>query len=260
MPPFNPYGILGLTCAASRTDVKQAYRRLALRYHPDVNRNTGGTEAIFRQITEAYQTLMRSGPPAACDGDGNRGVRDPAGRDVPCDSRGPNHSGRSPQHSRSSRFQSRGEYHRRGSDLHHEIRLDLWQAYRGVTATLEVLERIIEVEIPAGVATGQCVKVARQGAPGSRGGPPGDLYLDVVVEPHPLFRRVGQDIYVETALTFGEILVGTIVYVPGPDGHLMLKVPPGTVEGTAFRFRGRGFPCPYGGPRGHLYAVLKLGA
>lgn len=154
---------------------------------------------------------------------------------------------------------------RAGGDLEYPVEISLADAYRGTTMRL-VLEtpdgrtRTIEVTIPPGVRTGSRVRVAGQGGPGEAGGPPGDLYLVVTVEPDPRFERRGDDLYTEVRAPLTTMLLGGEVRVPTPDGRsLALKVPPGTQDGRLFRLRGQGMPH-LGRPdqRGDLHAAVHV--
>jgi len=117
--------------------------------------------------------------------------------------------------------------------------------------------RTITVRIPRGVASGEKLRVPGKGGPGFRGGPPGDLYLDVDVQEHPLYRVVGQDIYVDLPLAPWEAVLGTSVSLPTPAGTVSLKVPPGTRAGQHLRLGGRGLARGSGTP-GHLFAMVRI--
>ena len=125
---------------------------------------------------------------------------------------------------------------------------------RGQTAHNERLN----VHIPAGVDTGSRVRVAGKGAPGSGGGPPGDLYIVVRVSPHPLLQRRDKDLYLEVPITVGEAALGASVTVPTPDNEVRVKVPPGSQSGKLLRIRGHGVPALKGGTRGDLYIRVMV--
>jgi molecular chaperone DnaJ len=125
---------------------------------------------------------------------------------------------------------------------------------RGQTSHQERLT----VHIPAGVDTGSRVRVAGKGTPGSRGGPPGDLYIIVGVRPHPLLERRGSDLYFDVPVTVGEAALGGAISVPTPDGEVRVKVPPGSQSGKLLRIRGHGVPALKGGARGDLYVRLMV--
>ena len=114
------------------------------------------------------------------------------------------------------------------------------------------------MRIPAGVADGARVRVAGKGHAGVRGGAPGDLYIDVEVEPHPLFHAVGDDLHIVVPIAIHEAALGARIEIPTPDGPTRLRVPPGTQSGQRFRLRERGVPSARGGPRGDLVVEVRL--
>jgi molecular chaperone DnaJ len=116
----------------------------------------------------------------------------------------------------------------------------------------------VKVKIPAGVDNGSRVKVKGKGDAGVGGGPTGDLYIEITVKPHPIFRREGDDLSVDVPLTFGEAVLGAKVEVPTMDGTTMMTVPPGTQGGQKFKLTGKGFPSPKTGARGNLYVNIKI--
>jgi DnaJ-class molecular chaperone len=131
-------------------------------------------------------------------------------------------------------------------------------ALQGVSANVRVLHRHIEVYVPPGVDTGTRMRVPGQGALGFRGGSPGDLYLNITVRPHRLFRREGNDIYLDVSVTVREAIMGAKIEIPGPDGRLALNIPRGTQSGTTFRFRRLGFPSLKGVGRGDFYVRSRI--
>jgi molecular chaperone DnaJ len=116
----------------------------------------------------------------------------------------------------------------------------------------------LSVKIPAGVETGSRIRLTGQGEPGDRGGPPGDLFIDVVVTEHPLVRREGQDLFLEVPVTIGEAALGAEVRVPVFGGSGTVTVKPGTQSGTKLRLRGKGVPALRGGGPGDLYLVIMV--
>jgi molecular chaperone DnaJ len=116
----------------------------------------------------------------------------------------------------------------------------------------------LTVKIPAGVHTGSKVRLSGQGAAGSRGGPPGDLYIETIVSEHPLVRREGDDLYMDLPVTVSEAMLGAEVRVPTFQGEVTVKVPEGSQSGRRMRLRGRGAPSLKGGPAGDLYLTLQV--
>ena len=128
------------------------------------------------------------------------------------------------------------------------------QTCRGLGQTKA--ERTLTVKIPAGVETGTRLKLAGEGEAGVRGGPPGDLYVVVVVKEHPLFTRHGDDIYCEVPVSFSQAALGAQIEIPTISGRATLKIPPGTQTGAEFRMRGKGFPNVRGYGQGDLLARI----
>jgi molecular chaperone DnaJ len=116
----------------------------------------------------------------------------------------------------------------------------------------------ITVKIPPGVQTGSKIRVGGQGAAGLHGGPSGDLYLEATVEPHPLVRREGDDLYMDLPVTVAEAMLGAQVKVPTFDGEGTVRIPEGSQSGRKLRLRGQGVPALKGGARGDWYLVLKV--
>lgn len=127
----------------------------------------------------------------------------------------------------------------------------------GGSGAVEESQRIT-VRIPAGVQTGSQVRVAGQGAAGLRGGPPGDLFLETEVQPHPAVRREGEDLYLDLPITVPEAVLGAEVRVPTFEGEVTVRVPPGSQSGRKLRLRGKGVPALRGGARGDLYLTLQV--
>lgn len=271
------YKILGVDRSADPKTIKQAYRRLARKYHPDVAKAKGAAER-FKEINEAYEVLSDPekrrrydslGPdwqhyaqaPGPFEGFrvrvggretdlgafsdffrtifGDLGVR---GRDLFGDLEeelgGP-----------------RGFRRGRGVDAEASVELTLEEAFHGGRKALYVNGRRLDVKIPAGVATGSRVRVPG-GAPPSDGR--GDLYLTVTVRPHALFERKGDDLYLELPVTVAEAALGAEVRVPTLRGRVAMKIPPETSSGKTFRLPGYGMPHLKGGGAGDQYVRVRV--
>ncbi len=280
MSEIDPYLILGVNRSASEEEIRKSFRALARIYHPDMNGNSEASQARFREIAQAYDMLKDSDRRALYDRDNPRFSR-PAPNSGPGRSSSGNRSGfvRKPRapgptifsrsrgpsgFSRSGReHQSGSEGHQRriwskGSDINYDLVIDFIQALQGVPVELRMLDKVVKVDIPAGIDTGARMRVPKQGAPGLRGGPNGDLFLNISVRDHPYFRRDGQDIHMDIPISFAEATLGTELDVPAPEGRLRLKVPPGTQSGTKFRYMGKGFPSPATKTRGAFYVSTHV--
>jgi curved DNA-binding protein len=288
----DPYNLLGIARSASEQEVKRAYRRLARRYHPDLNKSSKEAETKFKEIQEAYEILSDSEKRRNYDAFGHAGVNgnfnnfsssgDPGsffgtrfgrsgvnfGNFYGSPAGGPFQHGFSGSSTLEDMISElfRGASGRRakksgpeaGNDLQHDLTIDFEQAYSGSWISLSVMNRNIDVRIPPGVDTGSKIRVSGQGVRGARGGPSGNLILNINVKPHPFFRREGLHIHVTVPISIGEAILGAEVEIPGPEGKLFLKIPAGTQSGTRFRFKGKGFSSLKNSERGNLYATAQI--
>jgi curved DNA-binding protein len=277
------YEALEVPRTASAEDIRSAYRKLARKYHPDVNKEPGA-EDRFKQISEAYEVLRDEEKRARYDqlganwkagqdvsgaggfGDGFRGgdgfgdVRVDFGSGDFSDffegffgSRGARRGGRGA----AGRAGFDG-FSVRGGDHEAVLELTLEEAATGGKRRISLGDgRDFEVEIPRGVRDGQRIRLAGQGSAGAGGGPSGDLYLRVRIKPHPRFRVEGRDLYVDLPVAPWEAALGAEVPVPTLSGSVTLKVPAGSSTGRRLRLRGQGLPSP-DGSSGDLYAVLAV--
>ena len=159
-----------------------------------------------------------------------------------------------------------------GEDHHAKVLVDLEDSYRGAERSISLrspkegpdgrvtlAERQLDVHIPRGIRAGQNLRLARQGTPGTGGGPAGDLYLEIEFEPHPRFRLDGADVYVDLPLSPWEAALGATVDTPTPEGTVQLTVPKGSAAGRKLRLKGRGLPAAKAsGTPGDLYAVIAI--
>jgi len=150
---------------------------------------------------------------------------------------------------------------RAGQDLQYNLSITLEESVFGAEKKLS-LQRDgqhdeINVKIPAGISTGKRLRLAGKGGPGSEGGAPGDLYLNISILPHPVFAREGNDIYVEKTITFSQAALGTSIDVSTMDGTVKrIKIPPGTQNQTKIRMKGYGVPGLKGAPKGDQYVKI----
>ena len=302
------YVVLGVARDASAVDIKKAYRRLAMKYHPDRSAGDADNEAKFKEVKEAYEVLQNADRRAAYDRFGHDGLKGTAGAggftgadafsDIFGDVFGDIFGGRG---GRSQVF--------RGADLRYELDLTLEQAVNGDSVTIEIpshvecercggggaepgsqpvtcdrcdgtgqiraqqgffsiqqtcrachgsgtlidkpcrdcagrgrvrKRRTLAVKVPAGVDNGDRIRLPQEGEAGRNGGPPGDLFVDIAVQPHPIFDREGMHLSCEIPISFATAAIGGSVDVPTLEGQVKLKVPAETQTGKVFRLRGKG--------------------
>jgi len=314
------YEILNVDRNASEPEIRQAYRRLAMKYHPDRNPGDQAAEEQFKEVKEAYEALSDARKRAAYDQFGHAGVEGAAGggfggpadlgdifggvfRDIFGGGRGG------------------GQQSYRGADLRYNLELTLEEAVFGTTARIRVPtlvtcatcagsgakpgtkpttcptcrgagqvrmqqgffsiqqtcprcqgrgsiipepcatcrgvgrveeQKTLSVKVPAGVDNGDRIRLAGEGEAGEHGGPPGDLYVQIQVKPHPIFTREDNDLYCEVPISFTTAALGGDLEVPTLDGRLSLKIPAETQTGKVFRIRGKGVKPVRGGPTGDL--------
>ena len=322
------YEVLGVQRNATAEDVKKAYRRLAMKYHPDRNPDDPEAEAKFKEAKEAYEILSDGGKRAAYDRFGHAGVASGGGggsngfgadafSDIFGDVFG-DIFGAGPR-SRTQMY--------RGADLRYELELTLEQAVTGDTVEIDIPSRVacgtcegsgaapgsqrvtcstcaghgsvrvqqgffsiqqtcpvcrgagsrvekpcpdcsgsgvvrkirtLSVKVPPGVDDGDRIRLSREGEPGRNGGPPGDLYVDIVVRPHPIFSRDGQDLSCEVPISFATAALGGTVEVPTLDGHVVLRIPPETQSGKVFRLKGKGVRSVRAPGYGDLFCRVQV--
>jgi curved DNA-binding protein len=274
------YKILGVKRDASPSDVKRAYQKLARKYHPDLNK-AADAEEHFKEVNEAYHALKDPQKRKAYDELGSswqqgQQFHPPPGWTFHF-SRGDSSQadmGRFSDFFESlfgSGFDKHSGFHNlkvRGQDLHTSLRINLEESYSGVKKALSVgiperdeQGRLIQklhrfnVDIPQGIYAGQLIRLAGQGGAGMGEAPAGDLYIEIIFNPHPLFYNDGRDIYLELPVTPWEVALGCQINVPTLSGPVKLKIPTGSTNGLKLRLKGKGLP---GLPPGDQYAVLRL--
>jgi len=331
------YEVLGVDRNASQDEIKKAFRKLARKYHPDMNKEDPSAEEKFKEINEAYEVLSDPEKRRRYDQFGHA-AEGPAG--------GPGGAGGWDFGDFGTSFDSIFDMFfgggfggaraprtgpERGADLRYDLEISLEEAASGLDRDIEVVRldtcsscggtgakpgtspvtcpvcggrgqttqvrttafgrftsittcprcggegRVIEspcqtcqgrgrvrkrkkirVRIPAGVDSGMRVRVAGEGEAGTRGGPPGDLFVFITVRPHEIFERRGNDIFCEVPISVWQAALGDEIEVPALGGRASVQVPEGTQTGTAFRLRGKGIPDVHGGPRGDQYVRVKV--
>ena len=279
------YQILGVTREASAEDIKRAYRRLARKYHPDVSAEAGAEER-FKEVAEAYEVLRDAEKRAAYDQLGNnwragQEFRPPpgwAGRGQggfpPGGFGGGNFSdffeslfgGLGGMGGANGFAGGRGFASGKSQTVPLEITVE--EAYHGGTRALQLQSqereasgqivtrpRTLNVKIPAGVTSGQKIRLSGQGQPGGGGRPNGDLLLELTIKAHPLYRVQGRDVRLDLPLAPWEAALGGKVEIPTLGGSVSINVPPNAHHGQTLRLRGRGLP---GQPPGDQLAVLHI--
>ena len=272
------YAALGVERGASADEIRKAYRRLAQKYHPDVSKEPGA-EARFKEIAEAYQTLKDPEKRAAYDALGSR----PQGEEFrPPPDWARQHAGSgSAQFSFDdgdfadlfSRFGARNGARNGampGEDFEVPVEISIEDAFRGTTISLSLsmpeydtsgrvrrVPRTVKARVAPGAVDGQRLRLPGKGGKGAQGGRDGDLYLDITLKPHPLYRATGHDLYLDLPLAPWEAALGATVEVPTLSGPVSLKVPAGTSAARKLRLAGRGLPKPRGGA-GDLIAVVQI--
>ena len=258
------YKVLGVAKTATKDEIKKAYRKLAQKYHPDANKGDASAEARFKEISEAHAILSNDEKRAEYDqirsfmeGGGERfyGFQ-PGGQgsvrinigDLFGDVGG---AGAGSPFEEFFGFGPRQP--QRGQDLETSVQLTFDEAISGTTRSINGAN----VRIPPAVRNGQRIRIAGKGA-AARGGEPGDLYVVVAVEPHPVFAQgnVG-DLLLNLPITFTEAALGAKVTVPTLTAQVTLKIPAGTQSGKTFRVRGKGGPRP-GGGTGDLLVTVQV--
>lgn len=261
------YAVMGVQPSASAHDIKMAYRRLARKYHPDLNKEANA-EQNFKDLGEAYEVLkdsekrklydqLRAQPKQQSDnayaGNGAQAQAWPEwGNEAP--------AGGFDADWFDTLFGAQRQ--RGGADLHGKITISLKEAYSGVDKELtfpaspgKPHPQTLKVKIPAGVKSEQKIRLAGVGETGRQGGPSGDFYITILVKRDPIFDLVGNDIYLTLPITPWEAALGAIIKVPTLDGTVELKVPPQSQGGQTLRLKKRGFPAAQPGDQ---LVLLKI--
>ena len=291
------YTILDISRTASVGDIKRAFRKPARRYHPDINPGDHHAEERFKRITEAYEILSDPVKREFYDVNGfyTEGVLEPHGSASGWDFRfqGFDFSGSTQSHfdeffSQIFQPQTIRREPERGQDLEHHLSISFDDSIRGLKTRFNLYRKqtcafcggtgrtsvrcsecagegrragteMLEVEVPAGVATGTRIRIPEKGDAGRFGGPAGDLDIVTNVAVHPFFSRVADNILCTVPLTVSEAALGTKVEVPTIDGPATVRIPPGTQAGQTFRLRGKGTPSlRHPGMRGDQYIQVQI--
>lgn len=281
------YAVLGVDRHASADQIKQAYRKLARKYHPDVSKEAQAEEQ-FKNVQEAYEVLKDSEKRRAYDQLGSQWKAGQEFRPPPDwqsfsrfygdDTQGVNEEdlgGFSDfftnlfgGHSDFRGGRSFRSFKQRGNDQHAKVNISLEEAFRGTTKSFQLQTigfdqdprspthvRNIKVNIPPGTTQGQQLRLSGQGTEGQGGAPNGDLYLEIDIEPHPYFSLEGKDVYLTLPVTPWEAALGGEIKIPTLGGPVELRLASGSHAGQKLRLKGRGMP---GHPAGNQYVILQI--
>jgi DnaJ-class molecular chaperone len=274
MAARNPYEVLGVGKDASEEDIRRAYRRLAKKHHPDLNPGNKQAEARFKEVNAANELLSDAAKRARFD----RGEIDESGAEKPQYAHANYRDfaeGASGARYHAAEgmepgdlddlfaFFGRGarggaDLRMRGEDHRYVLTVDFLDAVNGAKRRLNLApEKSLDVAIPPGVRDGQILRLKGQGGEGIGGGERGDALIEIHVAPHPLFRREGDDIYLELPVTLAEAALGGQISVPTPAGEVTMTVPPHSNTGSRLRLKGKGAPKA-GSARGDQYVTLRV--
>lgn len=268
------YKILGLDQSASAEDIKKAYRKLARKYHPDLNPNDESAKKRFQEINEANEVLSDPEKRKKYDkygkdwknadafeqaGSARAGERYYQGGDFSETFSGDGFSDFFEHLFGGARQGRHGQVKFKGQDFNASLQLTLREAFETHQRTLEVNGKKIRLTLHAGVEDGQTIKIKGHGGPGVNGGPSGDLYLTFQLLPDPIFKREGNHLYKTEKIDLYTAVLGGDITVYTFNGKVKLKVKPGTQNGTKVKLKGKGFPVyKREGEYGDLYLTYEV--
>lgn len=293
MPGKDYYKILGVQKSSTPEEIKKAYRKLAMRFHPDRNKGEKAAETKFKEISEAYAVLSDPEKRKQYDMFGAEGFQSRfsqedifrgfdfssifrefgfgggMGQNIFGEIFGGG-TGRSQRHFRTSgspfdgfggsRSQAPGV---KGQDLVYQLSVTLEELAKTTTKVISYdvdgRQERVSVKVPAGIASGKKLRIPGKGQAGLYGGPNGDLYIQIMVLDHPVFRRENDDLIMRRKIRFSEAVFGAEIEVPTIDQKaLKLKIPPGTQDNSKLRLKGYGLPHLDGSGRGNAYVQMSI--
>ena len=279
------YKVLGVSREASKAEISKAFKKLARKYHPDLNPNDATAETKFKEINEAHEVLKdpekrKLYDQFGADWEHGQNFQPPPGYENMHFNFGDGGQGGFSGGGYSDFFETifgggmggmgggfRGGFRqtpRRGADSEATYELSLEEAYQGGTKSISLQDRsggqyttrTLEVKIPAGIKDGQRIRLAGQGDSGMGGGPKGDLYLKIRLRPHHLYKVKDSDVILDLPLAPWEAALGSTVRVPTLEGMVEMKIPAGVGSGTRLRVRGRGLGN--GAKKGDQYVRIMI--
>ena len=273
---WDPYAALGVSRTATADEIRRAYRKLAKELHPDVRPGDKAAEERFKRATAAFNLLSEPTTKGRFD----RGEIDADGNERMAFNSRPRQGAR--QHAGAGAGPGAGAYsgdafdlgdifsdlfgsgvgggrgysRMRGRDIRFTLDIDFIDAVNGAKRRISLAEgRTLDVAIPAGVESGQVLRLKNQGGPGVQGGPAGDALVELNVRPHAFFRRDGQDVHMDLNVSLPEAVEGARIQVPTPAGPVALTIPAGANTGKTLRLKGKGV-AGQGDQLVHLHVVL----
>lgn len=276
------YKVLGLDRSATAADIKKAYRKLARKYHPDVNPNDKEAEKKFKQLNEANAVLSDPEKRKKYDRYGKDWEHAEAFEKARAQQQRPHGSGDGPfTYSGSAEdagdfsdffeamfggggytrggFGRRGQPRFRGQDYNADLELHLRDAFSTHKRTLNINGKNIRITVPAGIEDGQTIKIKGHGGPGMNDGPPGDLYLTFRIHNTTPFKREGANLYREVEIPLTTAVLGGEITTETFDGKVKLTVKPGVQSGEKVKLKGKGFPVyRHSGQFGDLYLTYRV--
>jgi len=275
------YKLLGVSKTATSDEIKKAYRKLAMKYHPDRTKGDKADEERFKKISEAYAVLSDKEKRKEYDTFGSEGFRQRFSQEdifrgfdfsdifrefgFGGEEFSSNRGGRTRFTYGGGPFGARPQQQAqlKGADLVYEMPLTLREIATGTNKTVTLQNQgrpeRVSVHIPKGMTAGKKLRLAGKGHPSPYGGPPGDLYIQAKLVNDPVFSVEGQDLYINRDIKLSDALLGTSISVPTLEGReLSLKIPPGTKHGTKMRLSGHGLPAMRGSGKGHLYVRILI--
>lgn len=257
----DPYQVLGVPKNASIHDIKKSYRKLAKKYHPDLNPGNKEAEKKFKEISHAFDQIGTAESRGKFEREKKEEPQVPHPERNFEDQDFSFHSGLDTDDFFDSLFgqrqRGRTKSDRPGEDVFYQMEIDFKEAALGAEKTISIADgKKIQVKIPAGIESGKKLRFQGLGGPGLGKGKAGNAYIEIHVNELDGFKRIGNDIEVEVPISFIEAITGGEIQIPTLEGKILMKVPQGVSTGTKLRLKGKGIG--HGSSRGHEIVVLKV--